>query len=209
MLDESHRLKQMPEGYDKQLFNQLYKETRELRKKLAFMIDSRKFGVDYYEILSWFDVKFIYAFNRYYGDPRIKGYIINSLQTYKTRIIKNSYQDKHLLNNTSDIDDMYALENVSDEAIDNTEPLVNVITSYFKARLSSEAFLLWETEIKPPPYLLNGKVGKNIRITDDDLINFFDLPQNEDSVYYLKSLRVEIRSVTKRAKEYFSDVNPL
>lgn len=212
MFDESHRLKEMPSGYDKALFNQYYKETKELRQKLAYGIDSRKFGVDYQEILSWFDVKFIHAFNRYYGSPQLKGFIIRALQTYKTRIIKNSYQEKHLINNAVDITTVYSMEGADDEVVgleladneeveNNTEFLIDRLKTYFKDRLSFDAYLLWEFNTFPPAYTLQQKESPSARLTDEDAIDFFDLP--EDCQDFLGKLKKEIREVTKQAKEYF------
>ena len=82
---ELHRLKPMESGYDSQLFNKLYKETTQLRKSLARQIDSRRFGVSDDVILSWFDDKFMFVFNKHFKDKEVdvlRGFIINSLQTF-------------------------------------------------------------------------------------------------------------------------------
>lgn len=205
MLDEAHRLTSMPNNYDSALFNQLYKETRELRHKLAFGIDSRKFGVDYKEILSWFDVKFIYAFNKYYGNPMLKGYIIRALQIYKTRIVKNSYQNQHELNNSVELDSVYDLSDTSQDD-DQKEALIQVIRKYYKDRLSDDAFLLWEVELNPPHYLLKNYEGKDrlTKPTDEMILEYFSCDVCYETLDYLKKLRKEIREITNRAKEYFS-----
>lgn len=204
-MDESHRLKEMPAEYDQALFNQLFKETRELRQKLAFEIDARKFGVDYREVLSWFDVKFLYAFNKYYGDERLKGYIINSLRTFKLRIVKNSYQTKHQVNNSIDIDETFDL--AYDEPEDYNKPLLEVVQKYFKDRLSPDALLLWEIELSPPPYILeklaNPENKKIPKCPDELILEYLGIPCNDNSLNYLKSLRSDIKDITKRAKEYF------
>ena len=103
---ESHRLKPMVDGYDEKLFNKIYQDTELLRKKLTYQIDARKFGFDQNEIYSWFNVKLIFTFNRYYNEstPEIlKAKIINSLQNFKNRIIKLSYSLKNSVNNTINI----------------------------------------------------------------------------------------------------------
>ena len=53
---EENRLKQMPENYDRAVFESIYSKTKNLRNKLAYGIDARRFGVDQDEIKSWFDV---------------------------------------------------------------------------------------------------------------------------------------------------------
>lgn len=207
MIDESHRLKMMPTGYDVVLFNQIYKETKDLRKKLAFNIDSRKFGVDYHEVLSWFDVKFIHTFNRYYfvcTPGELKGRIIRSLQTYKTRIIKNSYLDKNSVHQTSDIDEVYSTDIADEEFKETTKDLlIERLKGYFRDRLSLDAYLLWEFDNFPPAYILQKKEKSTSKLLDDDVIDFFDLPLSSESYEYIKVLRKEVKEITKRAKEYF------
>ena len=68
---ELHRLKPMESGYDSSLFNKLYKETAPLRKSLARQIDSRRFGVSDDVILSWFDDKFMFVFNKHFKDKEV------------------------------------------------------------------------------------------------------------------------------------------
>lgn len=205
-MDESNRLNLMPENYDKALFEEIYKETKALRKKLAFEIDARKFGVDQKEILSWFDVKFIFAFNKYYGDPRLKGYIINSLKTYKLRIVKNSYQKQYQVNDTVDINESFDLS--YDEPENYNLHLLEVVQSYFRNRLTPDAMLLWEIELNYPPYILdrltNQEDTKKIPKASDELIlEYLGIEFTEHNVSYLKELRKDIKDITNRAKEYF------
>ena len=61
---ELHRLQPM-KPYDPKLFNELYKKTERLRKSLVYQIDSSRWGVTQDEVMSWFDDKFIFVFNKY------------------------------------------------------------------------------------------------------------------------------------------------
>ena len=92
---ELHRLKPMEEGYPVELFNKLYKETKYLRKSLTRQIDARRFGVSPDIVESWFDDKFIFVFNKHFKDKNedvLKGFLINSLRTFKLRILRKAYQ---------------------------------------------------------------------------------------------------------------------
>ncbi len=83
---EIHRLTPMKDGYSEVLFNKIYSETHNLRKSLANQIDPRRYGVSPDIILSWFDDKFIFVFNKHFSDKNpdiLKGFIINSLKTFK------------------------------------------------------------------------------------------------------------------------------
>ena len=76
---EEHRLTTMKEGYDEKLFNDLYEKVKPLKRKLASTISTSKLGISYDDILSWFDIKFIFVFNKYFENKEpevLKGFII-------------------------------------------------------------------------------------------------------------------------------------
>jgi len=156
---EEHRLKPMKPNYDEQLFNELYRNTQSLRNKLAYGIDPKIFGVDYKEILSWFDVKFIFVFNRYCdekSDEHLKATIINSLKFFKNRILKSSYSQKNQVNNhTLNLDDINSeglkIEYEYKEKDTYLESAMNIM----KNKLTPEAYQILSIEINPPLYVLN------------------------------------------------------
>lgn len=202
---EEHRLRPMKDGYNEKLFNQIYKETKPLRKKLASEIDSRRFGVDYYEVLSWFDIKLIHAFSRYekkYDENVLRGFIIRSLQMFKYRILRMAYSQKfEMYQKTQDIDEIGGIENLSQKETENN-PLLDVAFDFLKSHLSSEAFTLLQLEIHPPLYILK-KIDNPKRIPDNLIIEFFDLGEN--AAAYLNKLRKEIKEGVKSATQYFAD----
>jgi len=63
---EEHRLTKMKDNYDEKLFNDIYEKVQPLKRKLASTISTSKLGVEYEDILSWFDIKFIFVFNKYF-----------------------------------------------------------------------------------------------------------------------------------------------
>ena len=125
---ETHRLKPMPTGYDEQLFNSLYKATEKLRNKLVYGIDNRRFGVEPAEIKSWFDVKFIYVFTKYYpkySNPEVlKAHLINALQLFKYRILRKAYtvESLHMLSNVG-LEDSPEIDYLVDEHSDDSDKL--------------------------------------------------------------------------------------
>lgn len=210
-LDESHRLKPMVEGYDKNLLNQLWKETRALRKKLAYDIDARKFGVDYKEILSCFDVKFLYAFNKYHKDPKVKGYVINALRTYKHRCILNSYLPKNEIHQTMDIEDTYDVFDIADDIkilSDEDNLLLDKAQNYLKSILSEDAYFLFELDLNPPPYILerlkNSEQKKMPKPSADLIAEFLGISDSDYATDYIKQLRKEIDNAIQRANQYFN-----
>lgn len=205
---EEHRLKPMKEGYDQKLFNCIYKETAGLRKKLAFEIDARRFSVDYNEVLSWFDVKFIFVFNQYYGtipDERLKGYIIRALQMFKFRILRVSYNQKSSIYNKTDIVDISQVENIVYEDETSEELFLKIALDFLKKELSKDAYFLLELLLNPPHYILNrlsenNKIDLN-KIPNTLLLEYLDL--EETSISYIDNLKKEIRKATRSCKDYF------
>jgi hypothetical protein len=208
-MDESHRLINLGpmDNYDVKLFNQIYKDTELLRNKLAFEIDSRKFGVDFKEMRSWFDVKLLYAFIKYQHDPKVKGYCINALRTYKSRIIINSYQSQYQLHDTVDIDEVYEDIDYTEPEDDNSINLLNKAKEYLKSHLSPDAFFILEVELNPPPYIIeklkNSEQIKMPKIPSELLADFLDINTHE-GIEYIDNLRYEIKQVTANAREHFS-----
>jgi len=151
---EHHRLKPMGD-YPKELCEQLYKQTNGLRRKLASQIDARKYGVDYHEVLSWFDVKFLYIFTKYWQTQpeRLLGYIISGLTTYKRKIMMNSYQAKWAnYANNQDIDEMWdnPIKDEDNESAQRREFYMDKLHEFMQNHLSDDAYLLLNIQLVPP-----------------------------------------------------------
>jgi len=207
-MDESHRLKPMVENFDKKLFNELYAKTKQLKEKLVYQIDPRRFGVDSDEVRSWFDVKFVYTFNKYYNTDRerLLGYIIASLQMYKQRIVKSAYLQKNQIHQTIDITELFNYEDLLlEEDTQNEDSILwNKAMSYFHKYLSDDALLVLEIETNPPPFIIDsikGKSDKLTKIPSHIIADYLDIPEE---VEYIDNLRREIRKGIRKAKEHFS-----
>lgn len=209
---EENRLKPMPQGYDEHLFNTLYKKTEPLRKKLASEISWNRFGVDYQEGLSWFSVKFLHVFNKYYGKKEpdlLLGDLINSLKNFKYRIMRQAYTVKYSQNITR-VGCTTILENeqtytITDEA-ENHERLKQ-IKSFLKQNLSENAYTLFKLQVDPPFYFINKLRTQEIpslhKIPDRIICEYLGLEVNDKTSKYLSSLKKEIRSTITYAKYHF------
>lgn len=197
---EEHRLKEMPKGYDQKLFNQLYRELKPLKKKLTYNIDARKFGVDAEEIQSWFDIKFIHAFCKYHSDPRVKGYIINSLQMFKRKIISHSYHPKQeLFTMSSSWDDLgEAFHEGLPDSSPEPKPELDIAMEYLKQKLSPNAFFILELELTPPTFFLDRKFNP------ENILIYLDIAPTMENISFIVSLKTEIRQAIKAAKNHFS-----
>ena len=90
---ELHRLTEL-KPYDEDLFNRLYKTCKPLIRRLVRGIDSRRFNVTPDIINSFFWDKFLYVFNKYqseYDEERLKATLLSSLQTFKSKLLRNAY----------------------------------------------------------------------------------------------------------------------
>lgn len=206
---EIHRLKPMKEGYDEKLFNRLYKETESLRKSLTYQIDARRYGVTPDIIYSWFTDKFIWVFNRYYGEvtnDQLKGRIINSLKTFKFRMLRKAYNKYNLYNNEVKLDDEMNLINIIpiESEISNHELFLELALSYLKKNLCDDAFLVLEVELNPPPYILQRVINPNTKIPANLIAEYLGLENTKDSVSYINDLRRERTYWVEEAKHHFN-----
>lgn len=164
---EENRLVPMKE-YDIKVFKKIYKDTVGLRRKLAREIDYRRFGVDYNEILSWFDVKFIFTFNKYNGlhEPDIlKGHIIIALKLFKCRILRKSYSMGNQINvNSVDISLIRGYEGLSiDNSLEYDTDFKSILAS-LRSRLSENSRVILDIELNTPEYIIQ-RTKKNQRNT--------------------------------------------
>jgi hypothetical protein len=196
----------MKEGYSVELFNKLYKETEQLRKSLAYNIDPRYYGVSKDIIVSWFDDKFIHVFNKHCDnkDPDVlKGFIINSLQTFKYRILRKAYtKEADFYTSAIELEGENNLINYLPDKEDNTngEIFFNLVLEFFKKELSDDAYLLLQLQLNPPPYLLNRIKKSNSNIPIKLILEFLGLEDINKNVKYIRELRKDILMATEKAK---------
>lgn len=204
----------MKKGYDEILFNKLYKETKALRRKLASEINPRKFRVDYDEILSWFDVKFIFVFNKYcdkYPPDRLKGNIINALQTYKYRILRKSLNHEFSFE-FEDVEDNNKLADLTQEIPDFDRDLMyNMAVSFIKQNLSTEAYTVFMVDMQPPAYIIErmSEEGKQAySYTPAKYIaEYLGYTPTSSNINKISSYRNEIKELVAKGKDFFK-ANP-
>lgn len=206
---EINRLKTM-KPHDSKVFNELYNKTRGLTKSLAMQIDARRFGVDRTIIESWFDDKFIFVFNKYYGEvsnEMLLGYIINSLKTFKYRVMRKAYTEECLfLSSTVDMGEDNELINIipDESEMDTRDTVLELIYSFMKKNLSDDAYLVFELQTSPPPYIINKLARRSGDIPLKYIIDFLDLEEDSLTYNYLKQLKEEIAININKAREYFN-----
>ena len=205
---EIHRLIPMKMGYDELLFNKLYKETEALRNLLTYQIDHRRYGVTSDIIKSWFDDKFIFVFNKYYGEieeGQLKGRIINALRTFKFRILRKAYSKYNIYNNIVRLEGENKLINIIPLSTETSEHeiFLELALKYLKKNLCDDAFLILELELNPPPYILNNLKSSKTKIPAKLIAEYLNLEPHRDSSLYITDLRSEINYCTEQAKEYF------
>lgn len=206
---ENHRLKPMKEGYDENLFNELYSKTKALRNSLVYQIDSRRFGVTHYEIQSWFDDKFIYVFNKYYGektDEMLLGYIINSLKQFKNRVLRKAYQES-IYENIIRWDEGDLINIIPNEKEpSDKQALVNLMNEFFHKRLSQEAYMVYSVELNPPPYIVERIAHSGSHIPAWLIADYLGWPDSKYTLKLINRFRKEIEKVTLEAKLYFQTI---
>lgn len=206
---EIHRLKEMQDDYDEELFNKIYKGCSKLMDKLTFGINPLYYGVTTDIIRSWFDDKFIYVYNKYYGemsDKSLKSHIIKALQQFRCRVLRGAYT-QHSEKNIEMVrldDEEYQRYNM--DVIDEIEPevdeeLLSKIKDFMKQTLSEDAYFLFNLQLNPPPMVLSHDKESQ----DAKWAAFLNLPQEESTYIYFDKLREEIQRGTKRCRNKFKD----
>jgi len=199
----------MSDNYDRALFNDLYKRTENLRKSLTYHIDHRRYGVTKDQVLSWFDDKFIYAFNKYHDkvdEKVLLGHIINSLQNFKNRILRKAYTAEYveLYANNISIDEYPLVNIIPDQTeLDEKEIFLNLALEFIKKRISEEAYQIFEIELHPPLYILDKLPSSNSHIPSHIILEFLGIDQTKRALDYISRARREIKEAIEEAKSYF------
>lgn len=211
---EIHRLTTMKEGYSETLFNKLYQETFNLRRSLASQIDHRRYGVSHDIVLSWFDDKFIFVFNKHFNNKEpgiLKGFIINALKTFKFRILRKAYtKESDFYSSTIQLEGEQNLINIiPDNNIEDTESIfLKYAIKFMKENLDDDAKLIFDIQLNPPPFILNRINKHSSKIPNDLILEFIGIESNNSSKKYISHLKQQIILQTTIAREYFIN-NPL
>lgn len=204
---EEHRLTEMPENYDAQLFEQLFKDTNNLRHKLAYGIDPKRYGVEQEDLISWFNVKFIFIFSKYYGkvdNNILKGKIIQGLQFYKNRILRYSYTKKNSVNQTCDISEFFNIESNEEINIEESkERSLETIIPIFKEKLDPLAFQIFTIDYNPPLYILIQLDAKESRkkIPDELICRYLGIDYNSKAYQEIQNARKRYRKLISLTKK--------
>ena len=219
-MDESHRLVAMKDGYDPLLFNRIHKEVRPLINKLAYGIDHRRFGVEHQDIVSAFEIKLLYSFNKYIktaNEQYVKGFVIRSLQLYSNRLISQSYADK-FATHPSDIDivELYDETQIQIDECNHSEQecLLRKATQFLRRVLSDNEFLILQVELNPPPYIVKEMedLGKslNTKIPNEVIADFLGM-SGKAAIDFVRECRVNIAKAIELARRVFQNnyvINP-
>lgn len=210
---EESRLKPMVE-HDPAVFKMVYEKTQGLKRKLASEIDYRRFGLTYEDMVSWFDVKLLFVFNKYYNvhTPQVVlGHVINSLQLFKCRILRSAYTQKYTqtiveMGETDEYDNILV-----DDSLHNTNKdlFYELAISFMVKHLSENAYELFRVQLNPPPFILRRLEEEEVRdktkIPSHILAEYFDFDNSDKSIRYLDSLKKEVTQAINIAREYFQN----
>lgn len=204
---ELHRLTAMPEEYDRELFARLYRVTRKPIRNLVRGIDARRFNVSPDILASYFDDKFLFVFNKYYGtcsEEHLQARILTALSTYKNKLLRAAYGEKAEYNQQlTSMEDLFdnnkELEDDSEE-VQEKEDHMRMIEDYMRENLSPDAFLIFQLTMDPPEVLVATE-DRGKRISNIAFVDFFELPRTKSSVKFIADLRKDIEFCIHKAQE--------
>lgn len=206
---EENRLKPMGD-YDPKVFKKIYDNTRALTAKLSRQIDHNRLGVDNSEIQSWFDVKFIHAFNTYHkkhDEDILLAFIIRSLQLFKYRIMRSAYTIKNT-QRLIPVEDYTELEEYDTEnPFDNKQDeLLESVLDFLKTQVSENAYLVLDIQLNPPPYILKqleNQQRKTKKIPNSMIADYLGLGTSADALKLVDSYFKEIEKGIELARQFF------
>ena len=76
---------------------------------------------------------------------------------------------------------------------------------FMKEKLSDNAYLLFQIQIDPPPYIINRLEKSNSRIPNKLISEFLNIDVTPEADKYISNLKKEINNAIKSAKEYFNN----
>lgn len=202
---ELHRLTEL-KPYDPDLFNRMYKTCKPLIRRLTKGVDSRRFNVSKDIIQSYFWDKFLYVFNKYqdkYDEERLKATILSSLQTFKSKLLRNAYTKQAEFNQ-----ELTSLENLFDnnkELLDDSEESrVKEEQSiefhkYMKEHLTPDEYLVMQIQLDPPKWFEDKIKESHGKLSILHLIDYFELPRDKTSINFFSRIRKNIQKTLEQA----------
>lgn len=202
---EINRLKEFQGDINPELFNELFNKVQPLKKRLVYDIDEKRIGVSKDIIDSWFDDKFMFVYQKYfkkYDKEVLLGHLLNSLKRFKYRILRRAYQD-HIENNILNLD--YTLTHiVPDETeVGDKELLIQIVSEFFKARLSQESYLIFQVELQPPLYIIDKLKSSNSKIPARLIAEFLGWDTDNKVLNIINQHRKYIKDLIPEAQKYF------
>lgn len=202
---EIHRLKEFGE-YDREQFERLYKICKPLIKSLSRTIDCKRYNVSIDIIQSYFWDKFMYVYNKYhqkYDEERLKANLLSSLQIFKNKLLRNAYTQQAEFN--QELTSFEVLYDNSKELLDDSEEtsykedLSRRFHLYLQKHLTPEEYLLFKTELNPPPFFKERIEQSHGKLSVLHLIDFFELPRDRRSQRIITNMRNHIKETLIKA----------
>lgn len=207
---EIHRLRTF-ENLDEKQFNRLYAVCKPIIRKLSYGIDTRKYGVDREMLQSYFTDKFMYVYSKYakeYDEERLKFTLIKSLTQFRNKLLRAAYTQQGEFNSdTSSFEDLFEAGREWEDDTAETEYKEDLSVrfhTFMKNHLTGDEYLLFVTQLNPPPFLEEKMKDSHGRISILALVEFFDLPKTMKAQEIISEMRVHIQEALSLASEQLS-----
>lgn len=204
---ELHRLTEL-KPYDEDLFNRLYKTCKPLIRRLTMEVDSRRFNLTPDIINSFFWDKFLYVFNKYqdeYDEERLKATLLSSLQTYKSKLLRNAYTKQAEFNQKLTSFEVLFDNNNNKELLDDSEETrikeeqFQRFHKYMKEHLTPDEYLVMQIQLEPPKWFEARIKDSHGKLSILHLIDYFELPRDKFAVNMFSQMRKTIQKTLEQA----------
>lgn len=201
---ELHRLTEL-KPYDEDLFNRLYKTCKPLIRRLTMGVDSRRFNLTPDIINSFFWDKFLYVFNKYqdeYDEERLKATLLSSLQTYKSKLLRNAYTKQAEFNQKlTSFEVLFYNKELLDDSEETRikEEQSQRFHKYMKEHLTPDEYLVMQIQLEPPKWFEARIKDSHGKLSILHLIDYFELPRDKSAVNMFSQMRKTIQKTLKQA----------
>lgn len=205
---EIHRLKPMRD-YDPECFNRMYKISKPVINNIVRHINAKRYGLSPDILQSYFFDKMLYVFNKYQGtcsEEHLKAKILLSLGVYKNKLLKKAYGENAENNiNTYSLEDLFEkdkeyVEEIEVEDEGFSKVLLNRLHKYMREHLTLDAYLVFETLLTPPLFILE-RTGGVRKITNTLILEYFEEPVNKNTLRYITEIRKDISYWLNKLRE--------
>lgn len=148
----------------------------------------------------------MYVFNKYqseYDEERLKATLLSSLQTFKSKLLRNAYTKQAEFN--QELTSFEVLFDNNKELLDDSEETrikeeqSQRFHEYMKEHLTPDEYLVMKIQLEPPKWFESRIKESHGKLSILHLIDYFELPRDKFAVNMFSQMRKNIQKTLEQA----------